>query len=386
MLRSFNDVLVAAFQSQNPMHDARAMLIHSSFFAAYLLIPFAAAALIRKRGFKVGMIAATGLMGVAALLCAAGIKNERLGPLGLAAIFLVAAGIAGLQTAGNPAITLLGGRQTRARRLFAVQSMSSFGAAVGPLVVAAIIAHDRLAPIVMLRSVRGAYAGVGIALLLLTVALSRSPEPLLASSSMAAVQARIRVAPHLLVAMLGVCLFVGTEATVLSHVVRYQHTFSAHPTEASWALPLCYYWLVMAAGRLLFLTAFRRVPLVLLLRISALCGSLLILAAILLRSNAGVYVLVATGAVNAAIFPSIFALSTEHLTSQELATSSGWLTSAICGGGLIPLLSGALVDQADLRAAFAIPIASYLWIAVTAHTMRETPGPALVIDQIIETT
>jgi FHS family L-fucose permease-like MFS transporter len=358
------------------------MLVHSSFFMAYLMIPFAAALLIRRRGFRVGLIAATGLMGVAALLCVAGIENGQLGPPGLAAIFVAAAGIAGLQTAGNPAITLLGEPQTRARRLFAVQSMSSLGSSVGPLAVAAISAQRRLDPIMMLRGVRGAYAGVGMALLLLTLGLCRSSATLIASSGVARVPARIRLSPHLLAAMVGVCLFVGTEATVLSHVVRYQHTFSAHPTEAPWALTLSCYWLVMAAGRLLFLAAFRKLPLVVLLRMSALCGALLILAAMLLRSDAGVYALVGTGVVNAAIFPAIFALSTEHLPAQELATSSGWLTTAICGGGLIPFLSGALVDRTDLRAAFVIPIVSYVWISATAHTMRATSSTAPGIEQV----
>jgi FHS family L-fucose permease-like MFS transporter len=119
MLRALNDILAAVLQVQHPGNDFGAMQVHFSFFAAYLLLPIPAGWLIRRFGLKAGLACAATVMGVAALGCMAGLRGG-LWPLYLASLFAIAAGIAILQTAGNPAATLLGSAPTGPLRLLAL--------------------------------------------------------------------------------------------------------------------------------------------------------------------------------------------------------------------------------------------------------------------------
>jgi FHS family L-fucose permease-like MFS transporter len=81
------------------------------------------------------------------------------------------------------------------------------------------------------------------------------------------------------------------------------------------------------------------------------------------------YSLLAIGLMNSIMFPTIFSLACEKLGSRA-ADGSGIINVAICGGAILPLLTGGVADVThSLELALAIPaicyavIASYGWYA-----------------------
>ena len=368
ILRALNDIVVAANQVQRPNHDAAAMSIHVSFFAAYLLAPIPVSAAMQRFGLRAGITASAAIMGLSALFCAVSLASQ-LGFSYFASLSALAAGIAILQTAGNPAATLLGPPATGAQRLLVVQSAMSLGAAIAPFLIGMGRSAATLDPAQMFSGVRVIYLAIGALLLALTIA-SRFTAPIgevaphIVSPTLAPIRPALRTSGRYAIA--AVFLFVGTEATVLTHVLQFRRLTSVAGAAFLWTVTLSGYWIFTTIGRLICSSLLRRANLVRLLRLSALLGATLVALALLLHGGTATLILLLTGLVNAAIFPFVFSLSTAALTQQELTTASGRLMTAISGGAVLPFLSGAIADRVGIRGAFILPILSYLFIAATA--------------------
>jgi FHS family L-fucose permease-like MFS transporter len=367
VLRALNDFVVAGNQVLHPNHDAAAMSIHISFFAAYLLVPIPVSIIMRRIGLRVGIAAAAAIMGVSALCCALNLRPE-LGLPYLASLSVLAAGIAILQTAGNPAATLLGPPATGAQRLLLVQSAMSFGAAISPFLIDMGHPAATLGSVQVFSGIRMIYLAIGALLLVLTAGCWFTGPIGQARPSPGFTGVASRVCDRYAIA--GVFLFVGTEATVLTHVVQFRRLTSAPGGAFHWTVTLAGYWIFITIGRLLSSSLLRRANLVALLRIFALSGAGLVALALLLHGGAAALVLLLTGLVNAAIFPFIFSLSTASLNQQELSIVSGRLMTAISGGAVLPFVSGAIADHVGIHGAFILPILSYLFIAAVASRCR----------------
>jgi FHS family L-fucose permease-like MFS transporter len=69
----------------------------------------------------------------------------------------------------------------------------------------------------------------------------------------------------------------------------------------------------------------------------------------------------------------VFSLSVADLPASELAAASGILTTAICGGALMPLASGLMADHLSYKAAFVLPIIAYMLLVALARRLSP-PG------------
>jgi FHS family L-fucose permease-like MFS transporter len=370
-LRGLNDIVVAAHQVQRPTHDAAAMSIHVSFFAAYLLFPIPASAAIHRFGLRIGLAASVAIIGISALFCSITLRTE-LGLPYLVSLTALAAGIATLQTSGNPAATLLGPQRNGAQRLLAVQSAMSIGAAIASLCSGFGRSAATFDPGEMFAGARIIYFTIGSLLMLLACALLfGAPIGACASASKGGFGGGTgsKMRPSERFAIVAVFLFVGTETTVLTHVLQFRRLTS--PGSAFfWTVTLSSYWIFITIGRLLSSFLLKRAHLISLLRVSAIFGAVLVSLALVLRGGSATFVLLLTGLVNAAIFPSIFALSTRSLNETDLTSVSGRLMTAISGGALMPLLSATIADHAGIRSAFILPILSYIYIGITASRCR----------------
>ena len=368
ILRALNDVLAASFQLRRPFHDSEAMLIHFSFFAAYFLFPIPAAAFARRFGLRAGLPAAAALMALGAALCALSLHRDLY--ILVLPLFLSAAGIAVLQTTASPSITLLGPAGTAGRRFLIAQGFASLGSVFAPI---AALGHARYLPIPALSANTRAlvlYATTAALLLGLGVALAlvRSPQLGGQPAQVPVTTRAILQYRHLRFAALAIFLYVGTEATILSHIITYfSQVRTGRPIAVFQGSGLSVYWIMIMLGRILAVTLVRRARLVAMLRTAALGAAALLVAAILFRSHVGGAALFLTGLANAVIFPLIYTLATARLTRPELTAASGVLVTAICGGAILPYLSATLADHTSFFAVFALPVACYLWIAATAR-------------------
>ena len=187
-LTCLNDILVPHLKSIFELNYARVMLIQFSFFGAYFLFSVPSAKIIDWIGYQRSMVAGLLTMGLGAFLFlpAASVPSY---PLFLGALIVLAAGITCLQVAANPYVTVLGKPETASSRLNLTQAFNSLGTFLAPffgglLILSAApktpqeiraLLPDALQAYRLQEAatVKTPYLGLGIALVLLAVAIGR---------------------------------------------------------------------------------------------------------------------------------------------------------------------------------------------------------------------
>ena len=133
-----NDILVPHLKNVFQLNYAQSMLIQFCFFGAYFIVSLPAGALVKRIGYKWGIV--VGLV-IAAIGCALFIPaaSYRVYALFLGALFVLATGITILQVAANPYVTVLGAPDTAASRLTLTQAFNSLGTTLAPIFGALLI-------------------------------------------------------------------------------------------------------------------------------------------------------------------------------------------------------------------------------------------------------
>jgi len=303
-------------------------------------------------------------------------------PLFLAGIFGIALGIATLQTTANPCISLLGPAETAASRLLLVQSFIPIGSVISPL--AGYLLFGRWnrtllrAPLLFPRPVLlSFYASVAIMLLIVACLLHRhfAENGTFTQEPHTAPQWNEILTRPMLYGIVSVFFFVGAEATVLGHSIPYLSIASVRGfLPATAATLLSAYWMFVIAGRLGAARMLRTFETRMVLQIACFSAVLLTLAAIAFSAPMGGFCLLALGLCNAAVFPCLFTLSVDRLALHELPYASAILSTAICGGGVIPLLCGLIADHAGVRVALALPCCIYGCIGSLAFWCYPSDG------------
>ena len=126
-----NDILIPHLKNVFSLNYTQAMLIQFCFFSAYFIVSLPAAALIKKVGYKFGIVSGLSIAGIGCLLFypSAGMQSY---PLFLFSLFVLASGITCLQVSANPYVASLGSAQTASSRLNLTQAFNSLGTTVAP--------------------------------------------------------------------------------------------------------------------------------------------------------------------------------------------------------------------------------------------------------------
>src|SRR5512139_2594628 len=130
--RAMLDVLNKHFQNILDVSKAQSGFIQTSVFGAYFLLAFPSALLIRRIGYQKGIL--LGLLGLATgafLFIPAGLYFKTFGAF-LVALFILSSGLACIETAANPYVTVLGPREGAAGRLSVAQAFNSLAYIVAP--------------------------------------------------------------------------------------------------------------------------------------------------------------------------------------------------------------------------------------------------------------
>ena len=158
-------------------------------------------------------------------------------------------------------------------------------------------------------------------------------------------------------------LYVGSEATLLSNAIPYLSRHGEGFLPATAASMLSIYWASVLVGRLCAVGFLRGIDTRTLLQ--GACGlafSLLLLLCMDRQNSLGGIGMLSVGLCNAIMFPSIFTLSVSGLREDQLPHASALLSTAICGGAVMPVLGGLLMDRFGVVWAFAPPCVAYAFI------------------------
>jgi FHS family L-fucose permease-like MFS transporter len=369
--RSLDDVLVSAFHASGMLSYSAATLIHFSFFSGYLFISLPAGDLLTRFGYRNVLAGSVALMTAGTATCAVATLTHEFLPCA-AGSFILALGIAALQTAGNPCVGLLGREASATARLLVVQSFGSFGSVIGPV-----------SGTLLFRNMTGATSRLSfpalplgtmyIVLTILSAALAafvwlRWNDSLLPPLPVRRIKnwAILRL-PRLQFGIVAVFLCIGAEATVINSVIPYFSRTGGHailPSAASAMLSV--YWVAVIVGRLVSARLLKTLDTRSLLQAANFLAALLVLGAIFLGGRWGGSSLLAVGLFNAAIFPCIFTLSVSELEPHDLPLASAFLSCAIFGGAVLPLLCSSLAEHIGFGAALSPVCAVYLAVSIGA--------------------
>jgi len=240
-LTCLNDILIPHLKSIFDLNYAQTMLIQFAFFGSYFVFSIPAAKLIDWIGYQRSMVAGLLTMGLGAFLFvpAASVPSY---PLFLGALIVLAAGITCLQVAANPYVTVLGKPETASSRLNLTQAFNSLGTFLAPFFGGLLILSTAPKAIDEIRAmlpdalqayrlheaatVKTPYVGLGIALVLLAIAIGSFTLPKIEHAQHKVgekVNDSIWRHPNLVFGAIAIFVYVGAEVSIGSFLVNYFH-------------------------------------------------------------------------------------------------------------------------------------------------------------------
>ncbi len=380
-LTVLNDILIPHLKALFDLTYFQAMAVQMAFFGAYFIVSYPAGNLVKKVGYKKGVV--IGLI-VAGIGCAMFYPASVVQVYGvfLAALFVMASGITILQVSANPYVSLLGPSETAPRRLTLTQAFNSLGTTIGPIfgsmmILSATISPETasLSPEELDAQRQAAAASVQVPYLMLAAALvglavifallRNLPVIIDSSDDLSGVKPAWHHR-HLVLGTIAIFAYVGAEVSIGSLLVN----FMAEPhigglSEQVAGQLISYYWGGAMVGRFLGVAIMMRVRPAILLAINAVAIIGLLVVGSFTSGDIAMWSVLLIGLFNSIMFPTIFSLSIAKLgpvTSQ----GSGILCMAIVGGAVVPPIQGLLADNIGLQLSFLLPIVCYAYIAFFA--------------------
>ncbi len=370
-ITNLNMALVPHLKSIFDLPYAWAMLVESAFFLAYFVFSSPTGKLIESIGYKRTMVVS---LFIQVLGCVLFVPAARLVsfPLFLTAVFVVGAGVTGLQTAANPYVAILGPEHSAPVRLTLAQALNSLGGTIAPLVAGAYILTDSgkiVSKAAIADTVRGPYLAIAAALLILGVTVmflhlphvAQTHEFRPAKEGDSLLGRSIWSYRHTVLGAVGIFLYVGVEVGLASIAVNYFNSQGVSSAKtASFLVSL--YWGGALIGRLLGSWILTRINAGKLLGTFGFAASLMVIVSMMTSGQTAIWSIVICGFFNSIMFPNIFALGIAGLGPMT-SKGSGLIMTAVVGGAVIPPLIGKFADLMGIQHALVIPILCYLFIA-----------------------
>jgi FHS family L-fucose permease-like MFS transporter len=140
------DVLNKHFQNLLSVSKTQSGFVQTAFFLAYLLVAFPAAKMIRRIGYQRGILVGLVILAIGAFsFIPAGLVFKTFGAF-LFSLFVLASGLACIETAANPYITILGPKEGAAGRLSAAQAFNSCAYIIAPAVGGFLLFGNKVDP------------------------------------------------------------------------------------------------------------------------------------------------------------------------------------------------------------------------------------------------
>lgn len=356
------DVLNKHFQDTLHVSKARSAMLQAAYFGAYFLIALPAGAFMKKYGYKRGIITGLLLYALGALLFypAAALEDFE---FFVFALFIVASGLACLETAANPYVTVLGDAETAEHRLNLAQCFNGLGSFLGPLIAAWLFfSEDRSGG---LKSVQVVYVVIGLLVLLVAAVFFKTHLPEIQTTDVAdgdTAELPLYSQTHFVGAVIAQFFYVAAQVGIAAFFINYC-TETGREIDSRKAASLLSISLVLfTIGRFIGTALMRKVQPGILLTSYAVVNMVLCVFVILSWSDFSVYALMSIFFFESIMFPTIFAMGIKNIRGQKKKASS-ILIMSIVGGALVPLLMGWIADQMSTETSFWVPFACFLIVA-----------------------
>jgi FHS family L-fucose permease-like MFS transporter len=386
---SMNDVLIAHFKKAFLLSDFQTAFVQSAFYLGYFFVAIPAALVVRRFSYKTTILVGLLLYMFGCMLffpAASAAKYEMF----LMALFVIAAGLAFLETACNTYSTLMGPRETGTRRLNISQTFHPFGAMTGVYVGSFVMFKDTDATHEQLTQMSAADAAVQqlqmiqstllpykwmIAVLILVfvlVAITRFP------ACKGNAQAKVKTAgigeslgrlwrnPRFTFGVLAQFLYVGAQVGVWSFTIRLAMQMGGmNERSASWFLLTTF--AAYFVGKMVANLLMRKLHPAKVLALYGVLAIMLLAYTILVPNISAVYAAVGVSIFLGPCWPTIYGLTIEGL-GEDTGVGGSLLVMSIVGGGVIPIFQGLLSDatHGNMQIAYSVPLLCFVVIVAYA--------------------
>jgi FHS family L-fucose permease-like MFS transporter len=391
---NLNDILIRQFMKSFAITRLQAGLVQSAFYMGYVLLALPSALYMRKMGYKAGFILGLLLFATGTFLFWPAALAGRYA-LFLGALFVMASGLAFLETASNTFIALAGPAESSERRLNFSQAFNPIGSIVGALIgTLAILSGVELSSrkiaelqgshryeaylrFETLRVVRP-YMILGAVALLFAFLIWRTRFPALkddaGEETHAGTMGRLLRNRHLLFSIGAQFFYVGAQVGTWSYFIQYvqQYTGAAEKTAGYFLTGTL---VMFGIGRFASAYVMKFVAPARLMGSYCMINMVLVAIAVFDRGWTGVWMIFLTSFFMSLMYPTIFALGLQGLgTDSKLGGSL--LVMAIAGGAVLTPAMGVLADRtSSVALAYGVPLVGYAIIACYSYFGQATSVP-----------
>ena len=346
-------------------NDIQAFFVTSAFYMAYFFLALPSSMIISKTGYKNGMAWGLLIMALGSLIFIPAANSRNFG-LFLTGLFVQGTGLALLQTASNPYISIIGPIESAAQRISIMGICNKVAGMLSPLILGALVlknagkieeeivkATDPAIKEKLLNELASRvitpYIIIAIALVLLAIMIKRSSLPEIdpnaedSTDQTQVAKTSVFQFPHLVLGVLCLFLYVGVEVMAGDAIGVYGRQLGIPLDETKYFTTFTL--LSMLVGYVIGIFA---IPKYLsqqnALAISAILGIIFTIGVFVTQGYVAISFIALLGLANALMWPALFPLAISGL-GRFTKTGSALLIMGIAGGAVVPLLYTMLKDK-----------------------------------------
>jgi len=359
-IHNLDPILIPHLRNAFSLSHFQASLVDSAVFIAYFILAIPAGELVKRFGYKVGIIVGLLLFALGCFLFvpAANIVNYY---FFLGALFVVACGLTILETAANPYMTVLGDPAKATHRLNFAQSFNGLAAFVAPIIGGRYILTEQPKSVEELSTlsqqakdayiqaeaatVKGPYLILGVIILVVTVLFVLIKLPEIKEEKVEGSGSIFKAFKHKNVSwgVIAQFFYVGAQVCVLSFLVMFATDVSGvNASQAKYYAGVA--GLAFMLGRFIGTFFMRYVAPLRLLLIYSLFAMFLTLLVIYGNGVWTLYAMIGIAFFMSIMFPTIFAVGVSNIGGDTKSASS-LIIMSIVGGAAIPPLLGLVSDS-----------------------------------------
>jgi len=379
-----NGALIPYLKIACELNNFESLLVAFAFYISYFVMALPSSGLLKRTGFRKGMMYGLLVMAIGALLFIPAAMTRTYG-LFLTGLFVIGTGLSILQTASNPYIIIVGPIESAARRISIMGICNKIAGVSAPIILSTVVLADADTLVTELATITDAakaikldelatrvivpyciMAGVLIGLAMM-IYYSPLPEIKMEQESndglnVSHEKTSVVQFPNLVLGVIALFLYVGAEVIAGDTIGTYGQSEGIALSEAKYFTSF-----TLAAMVIGYIIGIFTIPKILnqstALAISAVTGIIFSLVAINTSGYTSVLFIALLGLANALMWPAIWPLAINGL-GKFMSTGSALLIMAIAGGALLPLVYGYLADLPDIghRSAYWVLIPCYGFI------------------------
>lgn len=384
-----NGILIPFLKKACELSDLQAYFVTTAFFAAYFFLAIPSSWILNKVGTKKGMAFGLIMMAIGCLVFAWAGSN-RAYPIFLTALFTIGMGLALLQTAANPYVSLIGPIESAASRISIMGICNKLAGIAANLLFGSILLKnandlqtkiDAATPdekITLLNELASRvelpYLVLAIILIIIAFVIYKSSLPDIkeqagdesGETTLSKNKTSIFQFPHVWLGALAIFMYVGAEVMAGDLITVYGKNLGFSDDTSKFFSVFGLIGLLVG-----YVVSIAIIPKYVKqeqwLYISAIMGMVLAFASYMTSGSLAVGFMAALGFSNAVMWPAIFPLGIKDVGSRFSNLASALLVMGIVGGAIIPPLYGYIYENSildlDFRSAFLVLMTiCYLYI------------------------